>query len=55
MPDLEYTIEVSSAEDFELPDGEEMSRIVKQALREWNSAHRLAYLDVEVTHVSDDL
>ncbi len=55
MPDLEYTVEVSSDIDFELPSAEEMAQIVKQALRDWRPANWQLYLDVQVPRVSDDL
>lgn len=61
MPDLEYTMEVSSEMGFELPDAETMAWLVKQAVMDWHydtgvrsTTHR-PYLAVEVTRVSDDL
>lgn len=61
MPDLEYTIEISSESKFELPSAEDMGPIVHQAILDWAYSGSgkppgpPPYLAVEVTRVSDDL
>lgn len=61
MPDLEYTVQVSSEIDFELPDGERMAQILHQGLMDWyydaggRPVNRTPYLKVDVVRVSDDL